>query len=191
MSYASTAAPSVPTILDADSHLMELPDFLSRHVERSMRDRIPTLNEIRLADVGEQMRSYRNAREHAPDTVAELVALGDRITRGPKWHDALGAFNGRERGLALDLLGFERQVVFSSFCATKIFTHPDPAVSRATAAAHNRAMAEFCDGDSRLIGIAIAPLDEPQSAVALIDEALGLKLGAVWIPSRAPGGRSP
>ncbi|MDE0190346.1 MAG: amidohydrolase family protein [Gammaproteobacteria bacterium] len=191
MSYASAAAPSVPTILDADSHLMELPDFLSRHVERSMRDRIPTLNEIRLADVGEQMRSYRNAREHAPDTVAELVALGDRITRGPKWHDALGAFNGRERGLALDLLGFERQVVFSSFCATKIFTHPDPAVSRATAAAHNRAMAEFCDGDSRLIGIAIAPLDEPQSAVALIDEALGLKLGAVWIPSRAPGGRSP
>ena len=191
MSYASTAAPSVPAILDADSHLMELPDFLSRHVERSMRDRIPSLNEIRLADVGEQMRSYRNAREHAPETVAELLSLGDRLTRGPKWHDALGAFNGRERGLALDLLGFERQVVFSSFCATKIFTNPDPAVSRATAAAHNRAMAEFCGGDSRLIGIAIVPLDEPDSALELIDEALGLKLGAVWIPSRAPGGRSP
>ena len=191
MSYASTAAPSMPAILDADSHLMELPDFLSRHVERSMRDRIPTLDEIRLADVGERMRSYRDAREHAPETVAELVSLGDRITRGPKWHDALGAFNGRERGLALDLLGFGRQVVFSSFCATKIFANPDPAVSRATAAAHNRAMAEFCDGDSRLIGIAIAPLDEPKSALTLIDEALELNLGAVWIPSRAPGDRSP
>ena len=191
MSYASTAAPSVPTILDADSHLMELPDFLSRHVERSMRDRIPALDEIRLADVGERMHSYRNAREHAPETVAELVALGERITRGPKWHDALGAFNRRERGLALDLLGFERQVVFSSFCATKIFTHPNRAVRCATAAAHNGAMGEFCDGDRRLIGVAIAPLDEPDSALALIDEALGLKLGAVWIPSRAPGGRSP
>ncbi|MDE0443159.1 MAG: amidohydrolase family protein [Gammaproteobacteria bacterium] len=191
MSYASTAAPSVRTILDADSHLMELPDFLTRHVERSMRHRIPTLDEIRLADVGERMRSYRDAREHAPETVAELVALGDRITRGPKWHDALGAFNGRERGLALDLLGFERQVVFSSFRATRIFANPDPAVSRATAAAHNRAMAEFCDGDSRLIGIAIAPLDEPENAHTLIDEALELHLGAVWIPSRAPGGRSP
>lgn len=191
MSYASTAAPSVPAILDADSHLMELPDFLSRHVERSMRDRIPTLDEIRLADVGEQMHAYRNAREHAPETVAELVALGDRITRGPKWHHALGAFNGRERGLALDLLGFERQVVFSSFCATKIFTHLDPSVGQAAAAAHNRAMAEFCDGDSRLIGIAIVPLDEPNAALALIDETLGLDLGAAWIPSRAPGGRSP
>lgn len=191
MTYASSAAPSVPAILDADSHLMELPDFLSRHVERSMRDRIPTLNEIRLADVGEQMRTYRNAREHAPETVAELVALGDRITRGPKWHGALGAFNGRERGLALDLLGFQRQVVFSSFCATKIFTHPDPVVGRATAAAHNRAMAEFCDGDARLVGVAIVPLDDPDAALPLIDEALALRLGAVWIPSRAPGDRSP
>lgn len=191
MSYASSAAPSVPAILDADSHLMELPDFLSRHVERSMRERIPTLDEIRLADVGERMQSYRDAREHAPETVAELVALGDRITRGPKWHDALGAFSGRERGLALDLLGFERQVVFSSFCATKVFSSQDPAVARAAAAAHNRAMAEFCDGDARLIGVALAPLDEPADTISLIDEALELRLGAVWIPSRAPGGRSP
>ena len=191
MTYASTAAPSVPAILDADSHLMELPDFLSRHVERSMRDRIPTLDEIRLADVGERMRAYRDRRQHAPETVAELVALGDRITRGPKWHDALGAFNGRERGLALDLLGFDRQVVFSSFCATKVFTNPDAAVSQATAAAHNRAMAEFCEGDARLIGVALAPLDEPDAALALIDKALALNLGAVWLPSRAPGGRSP
>ena len=191
MSYASTAAPSVPTIFDADSHLMELPDFLSRHVERSMRDRIPTLDEIRLADIGERMRSYGDAREHAPETVAELLALGDRLTRGPKWHDALGAFNGRERGLALDLLGFERQVVFSSFCATKVFAIADRDVGRAAAAAHNRAMAEFCEGDARLIGVAIVPLDEPDAALALIDEALDLKLGAVWIPSRAPGGRSP
>ena len=191
MSYASSAAPSVPAILDADSHLMELPDFLSRHVERSMRDRIPTLDEIRLADVGERMRSYGDARERSPDSVAELVAMGDRITRGPKWHDALGAFNGRERGLALDLLGFERQVVFSSFCATKVFEHPDYAVRHAAAAAHNRAMAEFCEGDARLIGVALAPLDDPGAAATLIDEALDLKLGAVWIPSRAPGGRSP
>ena len=30
-------------ILDADSHLMELPDFLTRHAEARMRDRVPTL----------------------------------------------------------------------------------------------------------------------------------------------------
>ncbi len=191
MSYAASAAPSVSAVFDADSHLMELPDFLARNVERSMRQRIPSLDDIRLADVGERMRGHRGAGGHAPETVAELVALGDRITRGPKWHDALGAFSGKERGVALDLLGFRRQVVFSSFCATKIFGAADMDVRYAAAAAHNRSMAEFCDGDRRLIGVALAPLDDPRRAVALIDEALALKLGAIWIPSRAPGGRSP
>ena len=149
-------------VYDADSHLMELPDFLSRHAPKAMRNRIPDLSDIRLADVGDRMRALEGNRAHSPEHVAELTALGDRLTRGPKWHDALGAFNGTERGIALDLLGFERQVVFSSFCATKIFEAPDVTARYAAAAAHNRAMAEFCDGDARLIGVALAPLDEPQ-----------------------------
>lgn len=178
-------------IYDADSHLMELPDFLARNTPRAMRPHIPDLSDIRLADVGDRMRSLEGTQAHSAETVAELTALGDRLTRGPKWHDALGAFNGVERGVALDLLGFKRQVVFSSFCATKIFDAPDVAVRYAAAAAHNRSMAEFCAADRRLIGVALAPLDEPQRALALIDDALDLGLGAVWIPSRAPGGRSP
>ena len=178
-------------VFDADSHLMELPDFLARHAARDWRERIPSLGDIRLADVGDRMRSFAGSPGHSPETVAELAALGDRLTRGPKWHDALGAFNGSQRGMALDLLGFRRQVVFSSFCATKIFGAADVAVRYEAAAAHNRAMAEFCDADGRLIGVALAPLDDPARALALIDEALDLGLGAVWIPSRAPGGRSP
>ena len=170
---------------------MELPDFLARNAPRAMRERIPSLADVRLADVGNRMRSFEGANGHSAETVAELKALGDRLTRGPKWHDALGAFNGRERGIALDLLGFKRQVVFSSFCATKIFDAPDIDVRYAAAGAHNRSMAEFCDGDGRLIGVALVPLDEPFRALELIDEALALGLGAIWIPSRAPGGRSP
>ena len=191
MSYAQSAAPASPAILDADSHLMELPDFLSRNVERAMRDRIPSLADIRLADVGLRMRALEGVAGHPPEVVAELTALGDRITRGPKWHDALGAFNGKERGVALDLLGFDRQVVFSSFCATKIFDAPDIDARYAAAKAHNRSMAEFTGADPRLIGVGLAPLDDPARAAEVIDEALALDLGAIWIPSRAPGGRSP
>lgn len=188
--YASAAAPKVAAIFDADSHLMELPDFLTRNAARGERERLPSLADIRLADVGDKMRTFEGAGGHAPEMVAELMALGERITRGPKWHDALGAFNGKERGLALDLLGFRRQVVFSSFCATKIFTAPDDA-RYAAADAHNRSMAEFCAGDERLIGVALAPLDDPRQGLATIDEALRLGLGAMWIPSHAPGGCSP
>ena len=34
---------------------------------------------------------------HDPATLETLLALGDQLTRGPKWHDALGSFSGPER----------------------------------------------------------------------------------------------
>lgn len=179
------------TIRDADSHLMELPDFLDRNVERSMRDRIPTLHDIRLADINERMKKLHGARGHPSETVQQLLALGDQITRGPKWHEALGAFSGEERSLALDMLGFEKQVVFSSFCASKVFNLQEPAVMYAAAAAHNRSMAEFCEHDNRLVGVGLVPLDDSHRSDQLLDELIRLELGAAWIPSRAPGGRSP
>ena len=177
--------------MDADSHLMELPDFLSRSVDSAMKDRIPSLADIRLADVGDQMRALDGSSGHGEIELQELLALESNITRGPKWHAALGSFNGSERSKALDLLGFEKQVIFSSFCATKIFTSPDVEARYAAASAHNRSVAEFCKPDSRLIGVAMSPIDEPNEALKVIDEALDLGLGAMWIPSRSPGGRSP
>ncbi len=111
--------------------------------------------------------------------------------RGPKWDEALGAFSGSERGEALDLLGFRRQVVFSSFCARLIFETEPLGVRYEIAGAHNRAMAEFCDHDDRLLGVAMVPLDDPARALAEIEAADELGLAAVWIASDAPGGRSP
>ena len=178
-------------IMDADSHLMELPDFLSRNVDHKMKDRIPSLSDIRLADVGSQMRAMDGAAGHSPEKLKELLAFDTNITRGPKWHAALGSFSGTERSLALDLLGFDRQIVFSSFCATKIFNFPDIDGRYAAARAHNRSVAEFCREDNRLLGIAMTPIDEPGQALEVIDEALKLGLAGIWIPSRSAGGRSP
>jgi predicted TIM-barrel fold metal-dependent hydrolase len=127
---------------------------------------------------------------HDPETVARLMSLGDGITHGPKWHDALGSFSGAERGRALDLLGFRRQVVFSSFCARPIF-EAEPQVKYAAARAHNRAMAAFCGHDPRLIGVAMVPLDDVELAMAEIAHAASLGLGAVWVAAAAAGGRSP
>ena len=177
--------------MDADSHLMELPDFLSRSVDSGMKDRIPSLADVRLADVGDQMRALDGSSGHSETELQELLALESNITRGPKWHAALGSFNGSERSKALDLLGFQKQVIFSSFCATKIFTSPDVEARYAAARAHNRSVAEFCKPDPRLIGVAMSPIDEPNEALKVIDEALKLGLSAMWIPSRSPGGRSP
>jgi predicted TIM-barrel fold metal-dependent hydrolase len=61
----------------------------------------------------------------------------------------------------------------------------------AAAAAHNRAMAEFCADDRRLIGVAVTPLDDLDRAVAEIDHVIDLGLGAVWVPHRLAAGASP
>ncbi len=179
MSYAGTRR-----VIDADSHVMEWPTFLSESAEATIRDRLPVITGgLSGLDVVERTR---DAAERAA-----LVALGDDLVkRGPKWHAALGATDGAERAEALDLLGFERQVVYSSLCAP-LFGMADPAVRYGGYRAHNRTMAAFCAADARLVGVALCDLDDVDHATVVLDEALGLGLGLVWIPAHAPGGRSP
>jgi predicted TIM-barrel fold metal-dependent hydrolase len=183
MSYAGERL-----ILDADSHLMELPDFLTAHADKHNLELMPRLGSITTGqfDPGAHVGKAGHTRE----MVEQLVQLGDNITRGPKWHGALGSFSGAERTQALDLLGFKAQVVFSSFCARPTFEAP-PADRYAIARAHNRAVAAFCNGDKRLIGVAIVPLDDPAQALAEIEHATALGLGAAWVAADPPGGRSP
>lgn len=178
--------------LDADSHLMELPGFLRDHAEASMRDRLPPIGISAGGTLGDALVGLTEHGGLRPERVDELVELGDDLIAGPKGYEALGACNPAERVAALDQLGFERQFVFSTFAAAAVF-RPDeePDVARAVTAAHNRAMAAFCEADQRMIGVAAIPLDDPDAAVAEIDHVLELGLGAAWVPHRLAGGASP
>lgn len=177
------------TIYDSDSHLMELPDFLHRHADEKTRKLLPDLGAILVGTFDAE--AYAGLDRHTDEYADKLAAMGDALTKGPKWHDALGAFNGQERGRALDLLGFQRQIIFSSFCARLIFAAETNELAYGAAASHNRAMAEFCSADPRLMGIAMVPLQDVARASAEIDHVIELGLAAVWIAADAPGGRSP
>ena len=180
-------------INDADSHIMELPDFLKAYADPAACDDIPMLPVPTVGALAVLDPTSAAAGRHAPAKVAELVALGDRLIAGPKGHAALGAFNAEERTLALDLFGFQRQLAFPSFSAGPAFDPRRPVDARYLAAqVHNRAMADFCARDGRLYGVALLPLDEPALALEELDHivSLGLK-AACWVPHRAPGGRSP
>ncbi|HEY1710914.1 MAG TPA: amidohydrolase family protein [Rhizomicrobium sp.] len=186
MTYASGH-----TFYDADSHIMELPDFLIAHADPQFRDAMPaiTVNAPRLqAALGDAAVTG----SHSKERVAELVAMGDQLISGPKGYLALGAFNRDERSKALDMLGFTRQLVFATFAETAAFGEQRTVEHRyAAARAHNRAMAEFCAKDSRLMGVALLPLDDIAMALAELGHAQTLGLKAVWIPHRPCGGRSP
>ncbi|WP_439816254.1 amidohydrolase family protein [Zavarzinia sp. CC-PAN008] len=177
---------------DADSHIMELPDFLSAFADPHLRDRLPPISTSNGGRNALGQDDVTNAKAHAPEHVSALLALGDGLIAGPKGYHALGAFNAGERRQALDMLGFAKQLVFATFSPSAVFDEGLALDLRYGAArAHNRAMADFCGGDGRLMGVAMVPLDEPSLALAELEHARDLGLKAVWVPHRPCGGRSP
>ena len=163
------------TYYDADSHIMELPDFLREHADPALRDRLPPISVTSGGKLGDALAQVAERRAHTPEQVAEMLALGDQLIAGPKGYLALGAFNSQERSQALDLLGFDRQLVFATFSVGQAFDKKaEPELRYGAARAHNRAMAAFTGDDPRLMGVAAVPLDDPKSAVTELDHALDL-----------------
>jgi predicted TIM-barrel fold metal-dependent hydrolase len=115
--------------------------------------------------------------------------LEERLQTAKGW-SALGAFDSAERTRALDLFGFERQFVFSTYAAAQ-FLSKDPAALYTGARVHNRAMAAWCAQDPRLVAVAFVPLDDPSLAADAVDEALAFGCGAIHIPSAPPRDKGP
>jgi hypothetical protein len=173
---------------DADSHLMETSDWLVQYAEPDIRDRIRPLNlggAGKLADAAVRDADQRKAGAVALDDIEAAL-----MTR--KGWSAYGAFDPDERSRALDLLGFDRQLVFSTFAPTQ-FLDGDPELLYGGTRAHNRAMAEFCGGDDRLIAVGFVPLQDPGQAVQAVEEALAFGCGArthPHIPTSMGSGRA-
>lgn len=173
---------------DADSHVMELPEFLRSHADPGMRDRIPPLSVSSGGHMGVRIQEFAAAGGHSAERVAELSR---NVIAGAKNYEALGAFNPSERTQALDLLGFHAQWVFASFSPGQVFWITDIDARFAACRAHNRAMAEFCAEDPRLLAVALLSLEDPVLAAQELDAALDLGCRGVWIPASPCGGRSP
>ena len=190
-----TYAPADRQFFDADSHIMELPDFLKAYADPSIRDAIPEVSYSASLVTDEEVATImEQGGRHSEAHIAAQIAMGDELIAHSKEIQALGAFNKADRSQALDLLGFEKQLVFATHSVAFPF-HPsqkkDPVLRYGATRAHNRHMADFCSDDPRLMGIGIIPLDEPQLAMQELEFALSQGLQAIWVPHRAPGERSP
>ncbi|MBR7619959.1 amidohydrolase family protein [Phenylobacterium sp. 20VBR1] len=188
-------APAHRAFYDADSHIMELPDFLKKYADPKLRDEIPEVSYSASLVTDEEVAVIvAQGSRHSPEHIAAQIALGDRLIESSKEIQALGAFDAGDRSRALDLLGFKKQLVFATHSVALPFSassRVSPELRYGATRAHNRHMADFCGGDDRLLGVAIIPLDEPSLAIAELDAALAAGLKAVWIPHRTPGERSP
>ncbi|MEM9175432.1 MAG: amidohydrolase family protein [Myxococcota bacterium] len=187
-------APDTRPYYDADSHIMELPDFLRVHADPDLRDELPLIDYTASMNAQEDVDAYLANGGHSAEHVAEHLAYGDALIAKSKEIHALGAFDGTQRTQAMDLLGFKKQLVFATHSVVSPF-HPSSKKSSrwkyGAARAHNRHMAEFCGGDDRLMGVGVCALDDPAAAVRELDYVIEAGLEAVWVPHRAPIDISP
>jgi uncharacterized protein len=186
---------------DADAHLMETPTWLRDHADSHLRDRLPVLrypggNELRqTGDPEEQQRDLEAAfeglrRRHG---TPEWQAEDEAEIMHRKNFAATGSFVAEDRPRALDLLGFESQLIFNTFHNRRLrdWEHSgDLDLAYGAATAHNRGMVEFCSVDHRLLPTLYVPLCDLDRAAQAADQALSMGAAALLVASGCPPGHS-
>ena len=176
-------------IQDADSHLLEPPDFYAQFTENALRQAVP---QYYTPDSGFTETEVRQAMSRHAEPEFRAAGAAELMTR--KLWDALGAFDGADRGAALDLLGFRRQIVFDSLMRIQLREleqQEDMDVLYGLARAHVRAMAAFCAADPRLIAPGYVPLADPVRSVEAMQFAIESGCQAVAMAVDCPRRHSP
>jgi predicted TIM-barrel fold metal-dependent hydrolase len=173
---------------DADSHILETLDWVTRFADPAVRKRLPPL---KLGAAGNATHGFIAKAQARVADPARTALIDHDVIAGPKGWAAYGAFDIAERRRALDDLGFRRQLVFSTFSATQYLASDDPEILYGGIRAHNRAMTAFCNEDERLIAVGQVSLADPARALAEVEEGVRLGVGAFWIPAAPGGDRSP
>jgi len=179
------------TYHDADSHVMETPEWLFSFADAEL---LPKLKPLALQGVPaaklERFMEKLNAQhvdpEYRKDDQAQLMLRKN-------W-SAIGSFLKQDRGKALDLLGFKSQLVFNTFLSSELqrAEHGDDAAyAYGLARAHNRSIVDFCSVDRRLLSTCYVPLRDFERARMIAQEAIAMGARALLVASACPRGHSP
>ena len=174
---------------DADSHIMETVSWLHENATPAEGKLFEELSPRGAGSRAIQSIAEAEARRASAEKTAQL--LEQPLISGPKGWAAYGASTPEERKRALDLLGFERQLVFPTFSLGQFVRSTDPEVVDAGARALNRGMARFCAADPRMLGIGYLPLHDAQRAMSIMESALDEGIRGFWVSADAVGDRSP
>ena len=174
-------------IFDADSHLMETPDWLGDFADQGVRDRLGPLG-------------FAGAGTGAAELMASLPELweahrtqdiGPEVLSGPKGWMAPGALDAEVRSRVLDALGDRGPARLPDLRAGPVLPEQGP---RPPLRGHRGAQpghGGLLRADQRLKPVGFLPLDDPERAASVLDKALEEGVAAVWVPSDAPADFSP
>src|SRR5260370_21940352 len=174
-----TSRSDLPMIFDADSHVMEVEDWLPGYADPAVRERLGPLG-------------LEKAGKGAAQLFASLPGLWERqrsehvsadVISGPKGWKAPGALDPDVRSRVLDALGIDAQLVFPTFAFGQFARSDDPEVRYGGTRALNRAIAEFCGADERLLSVGSLPLNDPGRAIKELHAALEPLSAPARLPS--------
>jgi len=174
---------------DADAHIVEPPDWLLPFADPGIRPRL----EAYYAKGWSGHRTFVEdaAKKHA-DPGYRAKDAEEIWLRKNYW--ATGSFLKEDRSQALDMLGFETQLIFNSSHMKELHDaeHGDDLdYAYGIARAHNRALVDFCSVDRRLLPVGYVPLVDFDRASAMASEALEMGCKALMFASACPKGHSP
>jgi predicted TIM-barrel fold metal-dependent hydrolase len=174
---------------DADAHIVEPPDWLVPYADAGTRERLEAYYD----------KNWAAHRKFLDDALAKHADPGYRAKDADEiWlrknYWATGSFLKEDRSQALDLLGFQSQLIFNSSHMQELHDaeHGDDLdFAYGFARAHNRAVVDFCSVDRRLLPVGYVPLADFDRASAMAAEALEMGCKALLIASACPKGHSP
>ena len=176
---------------DADSHVMETSEMLRAHADPVVRARMPR-SYVAALSPGEDDRLVGAFRAKHADPAYRAEDAAQILLR-KNWA-ATGSFLKEDRPRALDLLGFESQLVFNTFvnqALLKTERGADVDFAYGFARAHNRALVEFCSADRRLLATGYVPLRDFARSKEMARETIALGAKALLVPSGCPRGHAP
>jgi predicted TIM-barrel fold metal-dependent hydrolase len=175
---------------DADAHFMETPGWFDAFAEPAVRAKLASFvpSAVKPGEVGQIDRLA--ARHRDPEYRARDA---DEILLRKNWA-ATGSFLKEDRPRALDLLGFESQLVFNTFVNSRLLhaeRGDDQDFAYGFARAHNLSMVDFCSVDPRLLATGYVPLRDFARSRAMAAEVIGMGCRALLVGSGCPRGHSP
>jgi predicted TIM-barrel fold metal-dependent hydrolase len=174
---------------DADSHIMEPPDWLHPYLDGAARERFPFV-----WSVGDEPGRIAIEKERAKHANLDYRADDEPQLMLRKNFSATGSFLNEDRPGALDLLGFASQLVFDTFTSSPILRYDrdgDAAFAVTLARAQHRAILDWCSVDQRLLPVTVLPVGDMEAAVTLAREVIDAGTAAIQIGQYCTPAHSP
>lgn len=161
-------------IIDADSHVIELDTFLRNAATEADLELLMDMDaQTELPVAHDRLEAGKALWERRQNGDQELIAeCEEKVVSDVQggW-GRLGSFDPSERTRALDIFGYEMQLVLPTFSLHQVAHTDQMDVLEAGARTLNKAMGEFCSHDKRLKAIGYLPMAiGPDAALALMKQ---------------------